>query len=433
MNEKENHQAEPGMSQLGQHHYNALYLVVAILVIFMTLILAIQPLYLRHVLGLARENAGSVNANVQIATEVVDLLLVGYLGNLSDRLGRVPLLIGGFLTAGVAAFLAPLSGQIGLFIGVSGLAFFYLARMVMSLGTTAVWPQVATLAGDYSTQEDRPQKLARVGFMMAFAATLVYAVLMQIPKHAGVTVTLWLAAIIALIGAWLAKNYLVEAIKPKTSHTFPAREVWELVKREPGLRLSFLSAFTSRNDMVIVGLFLMTWFIYFSDLIEEITHAQAASQAGMMIGFIGLVILMSITAWGRSVSRIGRVPAVAMGLFLSGIGFVAFGLNVNPFGWWMLIPAFFVGLGQAGCLLAPQTLALDLAPKEIRGSVLGVFNTVGCIGIIFFLLVGGILFDYVGPTAPFIFTGIANFLIVGYALIVMNGEKQRPTHSDTNF
>ncbi|MBF0273098.1 MAG: MFS transporter [Magnetococcales bacterium] len=392
--------------------------------IFLTLVLALQPLYLSQVLGLARENAGFVNANIQVITELVDLFFVGYLGYISDRIGRVPLIVYGFLLAGVTAMLAPFDKEIGALLGFNALVIFYVVRVLMSLGGTLIWPQVATLTGDYTRQEDRPLLLANVGFMMAFGVTLVYAVFMQLPEQIGVTMTMWLAAIFALTGAWLAKRLLVETAQPKiVDQSFPFREVWQLVKKEQGLRLSFMSAFTSRNDMVIVGLFLMTWFIYFADLMEKTSHAQAASRAGLVIGLLGLVVLISIPIWGRVTKRLGRIPAVAIGLLLSGVGFASMGLIFNPFSWWIVLPIIVIGVGQAGCILVPQTLALDLAPEEIRGSVLGVFNTVGCFGVIFFLQVGGILFDWLGPTTPFIFTGIVNILLFGYSLMVMNTVK----------
>ncbi|MBF0308759.1 MAG: MFS transporter [Magnetococcales bacterium] len=388
--------------------------------IFLTLVMALQPLYLSQVLGLARDNAGFVNANIQVITELVDLLFVGYLGYVSDRIGRIPLMIYGFLLAGVTAIFAPFDREIGAILGISALAVFYVVRVLMSLGGTLIWPQVATLTGDYTRPEDRPRLLANVGFMMAFGITLVYAVFMQLPEQIGVTATMWLAACIALAGAWLAKNLLVEIAQPhEGSGPFPFREIWALVKREQGLRLSFLSAFTARNDMVIIGLFLMTWFVYFADLMEGVSHAQAASRAGLVIGLVGVVVLISIPVWGRLTLRIGRIPAVALGLLLSAIGFSAMGLILNPFSWWILLPVTVVGVGQAGCILVPQTLALDLAPERIRGSVLGVFNTVGCFGVIFFLQIGGILFDWIGPTAPFVFTGVVNMLLFVYALLVM--------------
>ncbi|MBF0453945.1 MAG: MFS transporter [Magnetococcales bacterium] len=406
------------LARVQERHQNTLFLVVALSMIFMTLVLAIQPLFLRS-LGLARENAGFVNANIQVITEVVDLLFVGYLGYLSDRFGRLPLMVYGFLLAGFTALLTPFSHEIGALFGISGLAVFYVARSVMSIGTTAVWPQVATLTGDYSDTESRPKLLAKVGFMMAFGATLVYAVLMQLPKHAGIVIVMLLPVVVAFAGAWLSKHFLVEIAPKLEGGRFPFDEVKALLKKEKGLRLSFLSAFSSRNDMVIVGLFLMTWFIYYSDLLPDVGHTQAAGQAGIVIGFIGLIVLITIPLWGWAIGRYGRVPSLILGLMLSGIGFTSFGLIYNPLSWWTLVPAALVGMGQAGCLLAPQTLALDLAPDKIRGSVMGAFNTVGCIGIIFFLQAGGFLFDWISPTAPFIFTGIANFIIMLYGLVII--------------
>jgi MFS family permease len=151
-------------------------------------------------------------------------------------------------------------------------------------------------------------------------------------------------------------------------------------------------------------------------------HAEAAGRAGLVIGLIGLSALVSIPAWGTVIEKYGRVPAIIMGLAISGIGFFSFGFIVNPFGWQILIPAVLTGLGQAGCLLAPQTLTIDLAPENIRGSVLGAFNTVGCIGIIFFLQAGGFLFDWWGPPAPFLFTGFANLLVMIYGLYILRGQ-----------
>ncbi|MBF0339558.1 MAG: MFS transporter [Magnetococcales bacterium] len=419
------------VEDLQGYHHNALYLIVAIVMIFLTMVLALQPLYLSRVLGLARENAGFVNANIQAITELVDLLFVGYLGYISDRIGRVPLIVYGFLLAGITALLAPFDREISALIGLNLLVIFYLVRILMSLGGTLIWPQIATLTGDYTRPEDRPLLLANVGFMMAFGVMIVYAVFMQLPEQIGVTKTMWMAGLFALAGAWLARNLLVEMVQPKiVDRSFPFKDVWALVKREQGLRLSFFSAFTARNDMVVAGLFLMTWFVYFADLLEKTSHEQAASRAGLVIGYLGFVVLVSIPIWGRVTARIGRVPAIVIGLLISGIGFASMGLILNPFSWWILLPITVIGIGQAGCVLVPQTLALDLAPEEIRGSVLGVFNTIGCFGVIFFLQVGGLLFDWIGPTVPFIFMGIVNLVLFGYALTIMKVAQGGPKMSE---
>ncbi|CAK0765533.1 putative Magnetosome protein MamH [Gammaproteobacteria bacterium] len=81
--------------------------------------------------------------------------MVGYLGYLSDRIGRVSLLVYGFLFTGVMALFAPFDKEISLALGLSALLVFYVIRILMSLGTTLIWPQMVTLAGDYSNPNDQ--------------------------------------------------------------------------------------------------------------------------------------------------------------------------------------------------------------------------------------------------------------------------------------
>ncbi|CAK0745566.1 Magnetosome protein MamH [Gammaproteobacteria bacterium] len=405
---------------LQPHHHNALYLVVAVVMILMTFIVALQPLYLSEILGLAYNNAGFVNANIQVISEVLDLILVGYLGYLSDRIGRVSLLVYGFLFTGFMALFAPFDKEIAIALGLSALLVFYIIRILMSLGTTLIWPQMITLAGDYSNPGEPSRLVINVGFMMAFGVSLVYTVFMQLPKYIGLKYIMVMIAVIAFTGGWLAKNFLMDMpIFNRKQIQPPLSMIFSLIKKKKNLSLSLMAAFTSRNDMVVIGLFLMTWFIYFADLIPGMTHVQAASQGGIVIGFMGGVVLLSIPFWGKAIENLGTVIAMAVALLLTGCGFAILGLIINPLGWWILVPVALVGIGQAGCLMASQILVLEQAPQEIRGTVLGVFNTVGCIGVIFFLQVGGFLFDWIGPTAPFTMVGMANLLTFGYALLVI--------------
>ncbi len=410
-------------------HRNALYLLAAVCTVFMTLAVAVQPLFLRNVLNVSFEYAGVVNANVQVVTEVLDLALILYLGYLSDRFGRVPIAVIGFLVAAGGALLAPLSLQLGALLGVGGMAFYYMTRIVMSLGTGAVWPQISTLAGDFTSFENRPRLMANTAFMMALGATLVYAVLMQIPRHAGITAVMLLTAVVALAGAWLARKCLIDVAPRLKERDIPWKRVRDLVAGDERLRLSFAAAFFARGDMIFVGLFVMLWFVYFADIVG-IGQEEAAAHAGGLIGLAGFIVLASIPVWGRIIERFGRVPAIVTGMALSGIGFALMGFVVNPFDWFIYLPIVLVATGQAGCLVAPQVLTIDLTPKEIRGSVLGAFNVVGGVGIIFFVQVGGALFDSVGPHAPFVFIGMGNLLLTCYALWVWRGGVKEGSRAD---
>ena len=122
------------------HRWNALYLISAVTMIFMALAVAVQPLYLRQFMGVAIDTAGQVNANVQVATEVLALMVVGGLGFLSDRFGRVPIMVAGFMVGACGGFLAPVSFRLGTMLGIGGIIFYFFARIIMVFGTSAVWP-----------------------------------------------------------------------------------------------------------------------------------------------------------------------------------------------------------------------------------------------------------------------------------------------------
>lgn len=381
----------------------------------MTLAAGTQPLFLRNVLNIPSENAGTINANIAVITETLELFVVGFVGILSDRLGRVRILSLGFALAGMGALMAPFSAAIAALFGGGGLVFYYVSRLVMAAGIGAIWPQLSTLAGDYSTEDNRPRLMSNNAFMMSFGKSLVYLVLMRIPLHAGVIVTMLVIALAAFGGALVARTGLIDVAPKMRQRSIPWLEIRHLLRDNPKLRLCFATAFLSRSDMVITAMFLMLWYVYFSDMVD-VTDEQAAARGGLMIGLAGVTVMLSIPVWKIIIQAYGRVAAIIAGLALSGLGFLLMGLIGNPFEWFILAPVIITAAGQAGCFVAPQVLTVDVAPPRILGSVMGAFNVVGGVGIIFFVQAGGLLFDAFGPSAPFIFVGLANFLVILYAI-----------------
>mgnify|MGYP000679837815 FL=1 len=73
------------------------------------------------------------------------------------------------------------------------------------------------------------------------------------------------------------------------------------------------------------------------------------------------------------------------------------------------VPFFMaLGIGQISALLGAQTLIGKEAPEATRASVIGLFNFCGAFGILVLTGVGGVLFDRVGPWAPFVLVGLLN-------------------------
>ena len=143
------------------------------------------------------------------------------------------------------------------------------------------------------------------------------------------------------------------------------------------------------------------------------------ADAGMLIGFSGFVMLMAIPVWGVVIDRLGRLLSLTIALAVSGGGFLLMGLMINPFSWLMVLPVMLIAIGQAGCLISPQTIVLDLTPEAIRGAALGAFNLVGGMGVVLCVQVGGVVFDAYGPFAPFMLIGMTNIAVIGYAAWIM--------------
>ncbi|MFZ4398309.1 MAG: magnetosome biogenesis transporter MamH [Kiritimatiellia bacterium] len=409
-----------------QHHWNALYLVSALCLVLMTLALGTQTLFLSTVLNIPVASAGAINANIMVMAELLELVVAGTVGYLSDRVGRKRIMVRGFLLAGVGAIMAPLSAVIEGLFGGSGLTFYYLSRLVIAAGIGSVWPQLAAIGGDFTDHENRPRLMANSVFMMALGKTLVYGILMQIPRSGGVILTMLLIAVAAFSGAQLAKTCLIDVAPKLEQAAFPWRRIRGLLKDERRLRLSFATGFLARSDMVITALFLMLWCVYSAGT-EGVTSEEAAAHAGLMIGLAGVVVRISIPFWKAFIKHSGRIPAIAVSLALSGLGFILLGVVDNPFGWFAMLPVAITAAGQTGCFVTPMILAADLTPPDMLGSLLGAFNVVGGAGQVFFIQIGGILFDTMGPASPFLFIGLANLVVMAYAIAVMNSPTDRLT------
>ncbi len=394
--------------------WNAMYLVAALAMIFMTLAIALQPLYLRKVLGVSLDSAGMINANVEVVAELLTLLVIGSLGTLSDRIGRVCILVAGFSIGSLAALLSSFSLQLGALFGLGGITFYYLSRVAMSLGTCVVSPQLTTLAGDFTNYSDRARRISNVTSMTAFGGALVFAVLMQVPRHTGVVPVMVLNAGLGAVAAALAWCLLADVAPKRTETALPWRDVLGLLKQLPRLRVAFVTALFSRSNVAIISFFYMLWSIYFADLAGR-SQEMAAAQAGSFIGIAGLLLVITSIGWGVAVERLGRLNAIVAGMAVSGLGFGLMTLVVDPCHWLVLVPMTLIALGQAGALLAPDLIAFDLTPRDLRGSVIGALNVTSGIGMIVTLELGGWLFDTVGPYGPFLLVGCGNLAVAVFA------------------
>ncbi len=130
----------------------------------------------------------------------------------------------------------------------------------------------------------------------------------------------------------------------------------------------------------------------------------------------GLTVLLLIPL-GRLIDRVDRVEVLPACIAVGGAV-----LFVLPFfrSIWILIPLVAIlGLGYATLLPAWNALVMDLLPANRRGTLLGLAMSIEGVGVALGTTLGGVLWDQLGPSAPFHIAGLFLLAVaIGYLVLL---------------
>jgi MFS family permease len=289
-------------------------------------------------------------------------------GRLMDRIGRVPVLAGGFLIGGVGAALA----AVGSGFDVAPLVLLGLVLVGVQSGTALL---ARTAAGDMYPPERRARGIALVLFGAVFGAILgpaVFSPLLSGRELDGDALALlWFSA----IGFAVAGFCLVVSVRPDPKriaellHTGPASAIapsnvpLSEILRRPGVIPALVAAQASFG--VMVGIMTLTGAV----VVDH--HHHAGSNVFPIIGahVFGMYALVLII--GDLIDRIGRTRALSGGLAIMCVSALAML-------WVESVPAtavvlFGLGVGwNLSFVSATAELADATLPSE-RGRLMG-FN-----------------------------------------------------------
>jgi MFS family permease len=218
---------------------------------------------------------------------------------------------------------------------------------------------------------------------------------------------LLLAAALVLAAAGLARVGLVEAEGGEVRPSLP--EIVRTLRANPLLGAPLAYSFV---DRFTVGFYTTTFSLYLSRV-----HALPAPRIGLLIAVFMLPFALLSYPFGRLAERHSRVAMVAGGSLVYGVGTLTLGFwPLEQLAWLMV----FLGAASAVMFVPSLVLATDVAPSEIRGSVLGAFNAAGSLGFIAGPLVGGFVSQSVaarsgweaGYQAAFVAAGLSEVLCV---------------------
>ncbi len=417
-------------------NFVSMYLATLMAGLMMTVTALVYPVFLVDEIGIDQTYAGTINGLLHMVSQGTTLLLVAYLGMISDKAGRKVLIFGGFVVMAISWLLISASADIGAALGIpetaaavitatlslvpadasifapfaSRLLVMYLLCLCLSLGLVASFPQFVIVVADYTSEKDRGKGMAMNGIMIGSSGLIVFIGLAPLMARIGAAHLMLLLAAVAAVGA--ATTWLFLKDRPGLGHRHDARllDVIHMARARMPIRASYLVALAIRADIAVIATFLISWGVKYGT-----AQGLSAEAASLRSSYAMIVLAASsflvFPVIGVLLDRVGRIPVILAALIASTIGMMLLAIVPTPFHPLVFVSAALIGIGMSGAIAGPNALAADAAPAGETGAVLGGLNTMAPLGTLIFLGAGGYLFDRFGPGWAFAAKGGATALI----------------------
>ncbi len=374
-------------------------------------IAVLTPYVLTTNLGIPQSAQGTALGSLAIAQELALLIGFALFGVLADKFGRRVVYALGM------ALLAVAYGAYAYGETMAGLVFF---RVLYAFGIGAATGMFATIISDYAVENDRGKLTALCGFLNGLGVVVVAIFLGKLPAifaargaspmEAGQS-ALGVVALVAGVSAivlWLTlKPGVPTSVDAKKPISKLLSEGIAAAKSNRRIAISYCAAFVARGDIAIVGLFAIAWGNQ-AAIADGFSAADAASKGNIPFVIAQSTALLWPAIIAVPLDRMKRMKALSWCMGLGMVGYCALVLVGDPLKP-LAIPFFvLLGIGQISAFLGAQTIIGKEAPEAVRASVIGVFNFCGALGILILTGIGGVLFDRVGPWAPFFLVGLLN-------------------------
>jgi MFS family permease len=340
-------------------------------------------------------------------------------GRLMDRVGRVPVMAGGFALGSVGAALTALGAW-------RSSAWAVIPGFIL-IGAAGATGQLArAAAGDMYPPQRRARGIAYVMFGAVFGAILGPAVFSPIFRgrdlEAAALAVPWLAgagmmviALVVVLNVRPDPKRIAEALEGRVRRVEDPPEraapLGELLRRT-GVVPAMLAGIVS--FAVMVAIMNLTGYV----VVEHRHHAQHLVFPIIGAHVLGMYLLMPVVGW--IVDRVGRTPTLASGLALIAVstgGLILFE-SVGP----TAVLLFGLGLGWNFSFVAATTALADCAAPHERGKLLGFHDLLASFTGAAFVLLGGYVLDDLGVTT--LALGASLIALAPIAFILVSGRSR---------
>jgi MFS family permease len=371
-------------------------IIVALAQLGYATVIPLLPLHLTERLGASVKLVGLVIATFAL----VETFFKTAWGGLTDRLGRKPVMVVGLILSALAPLVMAVLRAPVLFVPL---------RVVDGMGSAALWPAAAAAVADATTPDQRATSMGLLN--LAFLGGVA----------AGPSLGLFAAGFAGdfRIGFYLASGLMVIAailsvVLIPGGHHNPHPHA-PSVGYHTEIRPAYLSAVTGsfRASPALFSLYLVAFVQMFGVgmliPIAAIYAKQVVNLSEHAIGTVFLLVVASVALAtipaGRLADRVGKMWLVKLGMALGAAGMWIIPASTHLPG--LVIAGVLLGSSYALSFPAFLALVTETAPPGRLGLAIGASETVQGLGIVFGPLVGGFLWDVLGPKAPFVASAMA--------------------------
>ena len=360
------------------------------------IIVPILPVLIREFLG-GNNVQAAVYYGVIISTyATMQFLCAPVLGALSDRYGRRPVILVSLFGLGIDYLIQGWAPSIG---------WLFLGRIIAGIMGASITTANAYIA-DVSTPQTRAQNFGFVG--AAFGLGFIFGpVLGGLLGAISLRLPFFVAAGLALVN-WLYGFFVLpESLAPEYRSTVSWRKMNPLASLRrlgtyplvAGLAVAFLFATMAQRGLENVWI-LYTGFRYGWDLLTN----------GLTLGLVGVMaVLVQGLLIKPIVARIGERRSITLGLTVSTLAFLAYGLASQ--GWMVSVIIVFGALAGVALPTIQGLVAGTVLPSE-QGKIHAAFTSLTSLTAIFSPLIftAGLFSFFTSAAAPVILPGAPFFL-----------------------
>jgi DHA1 family tetracycline resistance protein-like MFS transporter len=391
-----------------RRRYTAIFIIVLVNFLGATIVLPTLPLYASRHFDAPPHLITWLNTSFFIA----QLLAAPLLGRLSDKYGRIPVLIVSQIGTVISFLMMGFAGS---------LEMLFLARILDGVTGGNVIVAQAYLT-DISPREQRTRALGLVFAAFGLGYTVGPALggaLSIFGEHA----PFFVAAAISLATVILTWRTLDESLSAEERlarrhdvHLHPR----ELLANIP-LMLIFIIAFFAQASMSMMQ---STFALYGEDVIfARLDRNMVGLGVGLLLGTVGVgQFLTQLVLIQRIVPRYGERRTVMIGAALRAFGLLSLTMFVSPF---LVGPVSLVAFAVGSGLMMPslQSLATTSVDERTSGAVLGIYQSCASLGIITGSAIAGALYA-AQPTLPYLIGGLVFIgTLIPAGLLFRRGER----------